>query len=64
MGRTGECSFNGAIVCRDEGILYQTAVRMNWDIRLGSRSPDGLDFFIYLPMSIANPRVIGWRELI
>ncbi len=63
MGKVGRCQFNGALVCRDDGCWYRSSVKMNWDIRLGSRSPDGLNFFIYLPMSIATPRVIGWREL-
>lgn len=64
MGRVGQCQFNGALVSRDEGIIYSTSVKFNWDIRLGSRSPDGLDFFIYLPMSVADPRVVGWREVL
>ena len=64
MGKIDKCKFNGALVCRDEGCWYSSWVRMNWDIRLGSRSPDGMDFFIYLPMSVADPRVIGWREVI
>ena len=64
MGTVGKCEFNGALVSRDEGIIYNSSVGFNWDIRLGSRSPDGLDFFIYLPMSVADPRVIGWREVL
>ena len=64
MGVIGQSLFNGALVCRDEGIIYSSSVKFNWDIRLGSRSPDGIDFFIYLPMSIADPRVVGWRERI
>jgi hypothetical protein len=64
MGTVGQCQFNGALVSRDEGIIYSTSVKFNWDIRLGSRSPDGIDFFIYLPMSVADPRVVGWREVL
>lgn len=64
MGLVGQCQFNGALVSRDEGIIYSTSVKFNWDIRLGSRSPDGIDFFIYLPMSVADPRVVGWREVL
>ena len=41
MGRIGQCQFNGALISRDEGIIYRNSVRFNWDIRLGSRSPDG-----------------------
>jgi len=64
MGKVGQCLFNGAFVCRNEGCIYSTSVCFNWDSRLGSRSPDGMDFFIYLPMSIADPRVVSWREVI
>ena len=64
MGTVGQCQFNGALVSRDEGIIYSTSVKFNWDIRLGSRSPDGIDFFIYLPMAVADPRVVGWREVL
>ncbi|MDX9866489.1 MAG: hypothetical protein RBT78_01060 [Kiritimatiellia bacterium] len=63
MGRVGACSFNGALVCRDEAILYNSSVTFNWDIRLGSASRDGMDFFIYLPMSPASPQVMEWQEL-
>jgi Tfp pilus assembly protein PilX len=63
MGKTGACQFNGALICRDEGIIYSSSVKFNWDIRLGSRSPDGIDFFIFLPMSPATPRVVGWQEV-
>lgn len=64
MGRVGQCQFNGALVSRDEGIIYTTSVKFNWDIRLGARSPDGLNFFIFLPMSVATPRVVEWQEVL
>ncbi len=64
MGTLGPCQFNGAVVSRDDGLVFNATVSFNWDIRLGSRSPDGSNFFIYLPMSVANPRVIGWREVL
>jgi len=63
MGRVGQCQFNGALVCRDEGIIYNRSVQFNWDIRLGSTSPDGINFFIFLPMSPATPRGIEWQEV-
>lgn len=63
MGKTGQCLFNGALVCRDEGIIYSSSVKFNWDSRLGSRSPDGVDFFVYLPMAVSNPSVVSWREV-
>lgn len=63
MGKIGQCQFNGALICRDEAIIYSSSVKFNWDIRLGARSPDGIDFFIYLPMSPATPRVVSWQEI-
>ncbi|MEI7903147.1 MAG: hypothetical protein WCK89_23150, partial [bacterium] len=63
MGSVGACMINGALVGRDEGILYNTSLSFNWDIRLGSRSPDGINFFIYLPLAPADPRVVSWREV-
>ncbi|MDD4019362.1 MAG: hypothetical protein PHV28_15635 [Kiritimatiellae bacterium] len=64
MGHVGEFQLNGSMVCRDDALVYSTSVQLNWDSRLGSRSSDGREFFIYLPMSVAMPRVISWRELL
>ena len=64
MGQVGSCIFNGSLVCRNEGIIYSSSVAFNWDSRLGSRSPDGIDFFIHLPPSMTNPRVISWLEVV
>jgi hypothetical protein len=64
MGIIGACRFNGALVCRDEGIIYSGSVHFNWDIRLGSYSRDGTDIFIYLPMTPVTPRVIAWQEVL
>lgn len=64
IGIIGACRFNGALVCRDEGIIYSGSVHFNWDIRLGSYSRDGTDIFIYLPMTPVTPRVIAWQEVL
>ncbi len=63
MGRVGQCQFNGALVCRDEGIIYNTSVQFNWDIRLGSFSRDSVNIFLYLPMAPSRPRVLAWQEI-
>lgn len=63
MGRIGQCLINGALICRDEGIIYSSSIKFNWDIRLGSRSPEGINFFICLPLSPTRPRVISWQEV-
>jgi len=63
FGKVDKCYINGALVSRDEGVYYSSWVKFNWDSRLGSRSADGLDFFIHLPLSIADPKIIGWNEV-
>ncbi len=63
MGMVGACQINGAMICRDEGIIYSGSCRFNWDIRLGSQSPDGIDFYIILPLYPARPQVIAWQEV-
>ncbi|HRT28397.1 MAG TPA: hypothetical protein P5527_01255 [Kiritimatiellia bacterium] len=63
MGRIGECRFNGAMVCRDEALIYIRSVQFNWDIRLGSYSRDAVNISLYLPVSPAMPRVIAWQEV-
>ena len=64
MGVVGGCAFNGALISRDEAIIYSGSVTFNWDIRLGSASPDGKSFFIELPMVPVDPRVLTWREVL
>ncbi len=63
MGKIGACQINGALVCRDEGIIYNRSVYFNWDIRLGSRSRDSVNIFLYLPMTPVTPRVVAWQEV-
>lgn len=63
MGRVGNCDINGSLVTRDEAIIYRASVSFNWDIRLGSESPDGMNFFMFLPVDIAESEVVGWIEL-
>ena len=59
-------SFNGALVCRNEAIMYTTpGLFMNWDIRLYSGSSETVDNDkVGLAKSSDNPpQVIDWREL-
>jgi cytoskeletal protein CcmA (bactofilin family) len=62
-GSTGSIVVNGAIISRDEGINFSGAFKINWDIRLGSESPDGMDIDIYLPRSLVRPLSLYWREV-
>ncbi len=63
LGKVGNCDFNGAIVTRDDALIYQAHLDINWDARLGSRSPDGLDFTSYLPYVLDDPVVTRWTEV-
>ncbi|MBQ6136333.1 MAG: hypothetical protein IJI73_03075, partial [Kiritimatiellae bacterium] len=64
-GRVGACSFNGALVCRNEAIRYSGGLYMNWDIRLYSGSSETVDNDkVGLAKSSDNPpQVIDWREI-
>ena len=64
-GTVGACSFNGALVCRNEAIRYSGNLFMNWDIRLYSGSSETVDNDkVGLAKSSDNPpQVIDWREL-
>jgi hypothetical protein len=64
-GHVGKCSFNGALVCRNEAIRYSSGLYLNWDIRLYSGSSETVDNDkVGLAKSSDNPpRVIDWREL-
>ena len=62
-GNTGSITFNGAIIARDEGIIFSGAINMNWDIRIGSESPDGVNIDIYLPRTLQSPQTLYWREV-
>ncbi len=62
-GSTGSIVVNGAIISRDEGINFSGAFKINWDIRLGSESPDGMNIDIYLPRSLVRPLSLYWREV-
>ena len=64
-GKIGACSFNGALVCRNEAIMYSGNLWMNWDIRLYSGSSETVsNDKVGLAKSSDNPpQVIDWREL-
>ena len=65
MGRIGECNFNGALVCRDEGLIYSGNVYFNWDIRIASASIDGvgINAFLYMPLAPVDPYTASWKAL-
>ena len=65
MGQIGKCSFNGALVCRDEALIYSGGIYFNWDIRIGSGSLDskGIDAFCYMPLAPVDPYTSEWKAL-
>lgn len=62
-GKVGSLKVNGALIGRDEGIIFSGSVAFNWDIRIGSDSPDGIDIDIYLPRTLQRPQAQYWREV-
>ena len=65
FGKLGQCSINGALVCRNEGLQYSSKLFLNWDIRLYSGSSETVDNDkVGLAKGSGNPpRTIGWMEL-
>lgn len=63
IGKVGNCDINGAFVSRDDALLYQAELDLSWDIRLGSRCRDAMDMFIFLPVVVGDPSVVGWKEV-
>ena len=64
FGKIGNVDINGSFVVRDDIMTPLNWTDFNWDIRLGSQSLDGLDFPILLPMVVADPKVVGWKEVL
>ncbi len=64
LGKIGNVDINGSFIARDDIMTPLNWTDFNWDIRLGSQSLDGLDFPILLPMVVADPKVVGWKEVL
>lgn len=63
FGKIGSCTINGALICRNEGILYSSAFNINWDIRLREDSAEGIDNKAGMPVGASPPGVVSWHEL-
>ena len=65
FGKLGQCTINGSLVCRNEGLQYSSKLFLNWDIRLYSGSSETVDNEkVGLAKGSGNPpRTIGWMEL-
>lgn len=53
-GRVGSFELNGSIISRDEAIIYNGSIQMNYDVRAYGEGIEGID--IYLPRSLSLPR--------
>ena len=65
FGKLGQCSINGSLVCRNEGLQYSSRLYLNWDIRLYSGSTETVsNDKVGLAKGSANPpRTLSWIEL-
>ena len=60
IGHIGNCTINGSLVCRNEAMIYEGALKINWDHRLYS----GFSGNIGLPMDASQPpQTLSWREI-
>lgn len=64
FGKIGNVEINGSFVARDDFMTPLNWMEFNWDIRMGSRSLDGLNIPMLLPMVVADPKVVGWKEML
>jgi hypothetical protein len=65
FGYLGNCTINGALVCRNEGIQYNQGLYLNWDIRLFSGSSETVsNEAVGLAKGSDNPpATLSWRTL-
>ncbi|MEG2414827.1 MAG: hypothetical protein RSB74_02785, partial [Kiritimatiellia bacterium] len=71
IGRIDNCSFNGALISRNEALRYIGEITVNWDIRLGSRSRDNLylrnrginpNNIVHMPLAPKSAQLVRWCE--
>lgn len=62
FGSIGDCTFNGSLICRNEGIIYSGNLKINWDIRLKSGSAEALSNAMGLPVGVSPPATVAWHE--
>ena len=64
FGRIGQCTINGSVVCRNEGIIFSGRLFLNWDYRLYSGSPESVaNALVGMPVATATPEVLSWQEV-
>ncbi|MBR2838912.1 MAG: hypothetical protein IKE55_09020 [Kiritimatiellae bacterium] len=65
FGKLGQCSINGSLVCRNEGLQYSSKLYLNWDLRLYSGSSESVDNdkVGLAKASDSPPTTVDWRLL-
>ena len=60
FGKIGQCTINGSVVCRNEGIIFSGRLFLNWDYRLYSGSPESVaNALVGMPVATATPEVLS-----
>ena len=58
-------TINGSLVCRNEGIIFQNHLYLNWDSRLFSGSPESVaNSLVGMPVSAALPQILDLQEVL
>ena len=64
FGKLGQCTINGSLVCRNEGMIFSGRLYLNWDYRLYSGSPENvMNSLVGMPLGTGKPIVLFWQEL-
>jgi len=64
IGHIGNCTINGSLVCRNEAMIYEGALKINWDHRLYSGLSGSMSNALGLPMDASRPpETLTWREI-
>ena len=64
FGKLGQCTINGSLVCRNEGMIFSGKLYLNWDYRLYSGSPETvMNQLVGMPLGTGRPIVQFWQEV-
>ena len=64
FGKLGQCTINGSLVCRNEGMIFSGRLYLNWDYRLYSGSPENvMNQLVGMPLGTGKPIVQFWQEV-
>ena len=64
FGKLGQCTINGSLVCRNEGMIFSGRLYLNWDYRLYSGSPENvMNKLVGMPLGTGKPVVQFWQEV-